>query len=106
MEFLKINDIQQQLQSQLDFEKKPNSREYTYILFANKPPGIDKFEVTSTHMPILAVLMGIFKRKNEKWLMFNSGTLEYPTDELLDNARAIIIPGSRASAYDDADWIK
>lgn len=57
-------------------------------------------------MPILAVLMGIFKRKNEKWLLFNSGTNEYPTDELLDNARAIIIPGSRASAYDDADWIK
>jgi|NOAtaT_7_FD_contig_31_2640601_length_608_multi_2_in_0_out_0_1 GMP synthase-like glutamine amidotransferase len=50
--------------------------------------------------------MGIFKRKNEKWLMYNSGTQDYPTDEILDNSRAIIIPGSRFSAYDDTEWIK
>ncbi len=48
---------------------------------------------------------GIFRSQNETWLTFNAGIDEYPPENIVKIAKAIVIPGSRASSYDNKPWI-
>jgi GMP synthase-like glutamine amidotransferase len=50
--------------------------------------------------------MGIFRRKKEKWFCYNAGKSEFPNEEVMKKCKAIVIPGSCSSAYDDKYWIK
>jgi hypothetical protein len=46
------------------------------------------------------IYKGLYKRRLENWLVYNFGKFEYPSKEILENAKTIIIPGSSSSAYD------
>lgn len=74
-----------------------------YIILACKKQGNKRDQAGFFHFP--ALLRGMYRKNNEKWLyMLASGDL--PSDELLERAKAIIMPGSELSIYQDEGFLR
>ncbi|KAL4460338.1 hypothetical protein ABPG74_000089 [Tetrahymena malaccensis] len=100
-------NFKSEIQQQIELEKSPISKENTFLFIQNKPTDLKiKLDKGIPDMPTRAFYYGIFKKNNQKWLTYNSGTQELPKDEILENSKAIIQSGSAASAYEDLEWIK
>jgi len=67
----------------------------------NKEADREKYVPGRPFVPVHAIYKGVFKRKFEHWHTFNVAKHELPSDELLENARSIIVPGSSANAWGD-----
>ena len=75
-----------------------------YIVLAIKPASLNKADQAGFfHFP--ALFQGLYRRNNEKWV-YKVCSLELPSLNELKKAKAIIIPGSHFSVYDDYEFIK
>ena len=82
-----------------------DSDKETYIIMSCKP--VDKATaVDPMYLHFPALFEGIFKRNGENWIYFNAAADEFPTEEQMKNAKAVIIPGSSASVYDRVEGIE
>lgn len=53
-----------------------------------------------------ALYYGLYRRRQEEWLAFHPPSNEWPSEEELLRASAVIFPGSGASAYEkEKNWI-
>ncbi|KAL4507204.1 hypothetical protein ABPG72_001997 [Tetrahymena utriculariae] len=99
-------NFQSEIQQQIELENSPNSKENTFIFIQNKPIDLkSKLDKGIPDMPTKAFYYGIFKKSKQKWLPYNSGTHHLPTDEVLENSKAIIQSGAASSAYEEQEWI-
>ena len=74
-----------------------------YIILSCKPSQ-HPFDKDNLHLS--AIITGLYRRNNEIWLHYNTAHSQFPCDDLLTRAKALIFPGSAASVYGDDEWLK
>lgn len=75
-----------------------------YIIISIKDFSEDKRDqVGFFHFPCL--FQGLYKQNREKWLIFSAGNLIFPSNEILEKTRAIIIPGSHLNIYNEIPFL-
>lgn len=114
---VQINDIINP--TTLMFFKSFNSVEYIKSTMQNiKEDKLDKFYILSIkpaegskqdqagffHFP--ALFQGIYRKNHENWVYIVCSIDKLPIEEELENAKAIIIPGSHLSIYNDHDFLR
>lgn len=75
-----------------------------FIIIACKKPGSKKDQAGFFHFP--ALIPGIYRKNNEKWIYLVASTDPLPDDALLKKTKAIIIPGSDLNIYSDIDFLR
>ena len=73
-----------------------------YIILSLKTPGKDQNGFF--HFP--ALFHSIYRKNNEEWKYINVSTDGLPSEELLSKTKAILIPGSNLSVYNDYDFLR
>ena len=73
-----------------------------YIILSLKTPGKDQNGFF--HFP--ALFQSLYRKNNEEWKYINVSTDGLPSDELLNKTKAILIPGSNLSVYNDYDFLR
>lgn len=73
-----------------------------YIVLACKKKGND--QVGFFHFP--ALFQGLYRKNNEKWIYLVASSDPLPSEELLNRAKCLIIPGSDLSVYNDYDFLR
>ena len=81
---------------------KEEDKNIIYIILSLKTPGKDQNGFF--HFP--ALFQSLYKKNNEEWRYINVSTDGLPTEELLSKTKAIIIPGSNLSVYNDYDFLR
>ena len=61
-------------------------RNKTFILIINKPQGMEIQKQEKPFFHVEGIFKGIYRRKFEKWHVFNNGLMEFPSEELLQNS--------------------
>ena len=83
--------------------KMKEEKKYTiYIILSLKTPGKDQNGFF--HFP--ALFQSLYRKNNEEWKYINVSTDGLPSDELLSKTKAILIPGSNLSVYNDHDFLR
>lgn len=75
-----------------------------FIIIACKKAGSKKDQAGFFHFP--ALIPGIYRKNNEKWIYINASTDPLPDENLLKKTKAIIIPGSDLNIYSDIDFLR
>ena len=87
----------------IDTMKMKEEKKYSiYIILSLKTPGKDQNGFF--HFP--ALFHSIYRKNNEEWKYINVSTDGLPSDELLSKTKAILIPGSNLSVYNDYDFLR
>ena len=87
----------------IDTLKMKEDKNYTiYIILSLKTPGKDQNGFF--HFP--ALFHSIYRKNNEEWKYINVSTDGLPSEELLSKTKAILIPGSNLSVYNDYDFLR
>ncbi|CAD8175334.1 unnamed protein product [Paramecium octaurelia] len=58
------------------------------------------------HLDTVSVYNGIFRRRYDNWNQYNVAEGHYPSDDVIQRADAIIMPGNRVSVYEQYKWIE
>ena len=83
--------------------KMKEDKTYTlYIILSLKTPGKDQNGFF--HFP--ALFHSLYRKNNEEWKYINVSTDGLPSEELLSKTKAILIPGSNLSVYNDYDFLR
>ena len=83
--------------------KMKEEKSYTiYIILSLKTPGKDQNGFF--HFP--ALFHSLYRKNNEEWKYINVSTDGLPSEELLSKTKAILIPGSNLSVYNDFDFLR
>ncbi|KAL4445600.1 hypothetical protein ABPG74_006151 [Tetrahymena malaccensis] len=99
-------NFQLEIQQQVELENQPISKQNTFLFIQNKPCNLKQIlDKGIPNIPTRAIFIGLYKRFNQKWVTYNSYIYHLPTDEVLENSKAIIQAGSLSSAYEDIEWI-
>ena len=97
---LPIDKMNQHIKDTL---KMKEDQSYTiYIILSLKTPGKDQNGFF--HFP--ALFHSIYRKNNEEWKYINVSTDGLPSEELLSKTKAILIPGSNLSVYNDYDFLR
>ena len=95
--------IEKMKQHIIDTLKMKEEKSYTiYIILSLKTPGRDQNGFF--HFP--ALFQSLYKKNNEEWKFINVSTDGLPSEELLSKTKAILIPGSNLSVYNDYDFLR
>ena len=95
--------IEKMKQHIIDTLKMKEEKSYTiYIILSLKTPGKDQNGFF--HFP--ALFHSIYRKNNEEWKYINVSTDGLPSEELLSKTKAILIPGSNLSVYNDYDFLR
>ena len=87
----------------IDTLKMKEEKSYkTFIILSLKTPGKDQNGFF--HFP--ALFHSIYRKNDEEWKYMNVSTDGLPSDELLSKTKAILIPGSNLSVYNDHDFLR
>ena len=73
-----------------------------YIILSLKTPGKDQNGFF--HFP--ALFQSLYRKNNEEWKFINVSTDGLPSEELISKTKAILIPGSNLSVYNDYDFLR
>ena len=73
-----------------------------YIILSLKTPGKDQNGFF--HFP--ALFQSLYRKNNEEWKYINVSTDGLPSEELIAKTKAILIPGSNLSVYNDYDFLR
>ena len=73
-----------------------------YIILSLKTPGKDQNGFF--HFP--ALFQSLYRKNNEEWKYINVSTDGLPSEELTAKTKAILIPGSNLSVYNDYDFLR
>ena len=73
-----------------------------YIILSLKTPGKDQNGFF--HFP--ALFQSLYRKNNEEWKYINVSTDGLPSEELISKTKAILIPGSNLSVYNDYDFLR
>ena len=83
--------------------KMKEEKSYTiFIILSLKTPGKDQNGFF--HFP--ALFHSLYRKNNEEWKYINVSTDGLPSEELLSKTKAILIPGSNLSVYNDFDFLR
>jgi hypothetical protein len=86
--------------------KKHLETNRTFIYFCFKEGTGTKYQPPSPYLDTTALYYGLYRRRQEEWLTFHPLSNEWPTEDELKRASALILPGSRASVYEkEKSWI-
>ena len=95
--------IEKMKQHIIDTLKMKEEKSYTiYITLSMKTPGKDQNGFF--HFP--ALFHSLYRKNNEEWKYINVSTDGLPSEELLSKTKAILIPGSNLSVYNDYDFLR
>ena len=83
-------------------KSKKENKNIIYIILSLKTPGKDQNGFF--HFP--ALFHSLYRKNNEEWKYINVSTDGLPSDELLSKTKAILIPGSNLSVYNDYDFLR
>ena len=83
-------------------KNKEEDKYIKYIILSLKTPGKDQNGFF--HFP--ALFQSIYRKNNELWNYINVSTDGLPSEELLSQTKAILIPGSNLSVYNDYDFLR
>ena len=87
----------------IDTLKMKEDKSYTiYIILSLKTPGKDQNGFF--HFP--ALFHSLYRKNNEEWKYINVSTDGLPSEELLSKTKAILIPGSNLSVYNEYDFLR
>ena len=87
----------------LETLKMKEEQSYTiFIVLSLKTPGKDQNGFF--HFP--ALFHSIYRKNNEEWKYINVSTDGLPSEELLSKTKAILIPGSNLSVYNEYDFLR
>lgn len=75
-----------------------------YILSIKPAEGTKQDQAGFFHFP--ALFQGIYRKNTENWIYLVCSLDKLPLEAELDNAKAIIIPGSHLSIYNDHDFLR
>jgi len=53
----------------------------------------------------LLICKACIKKNKEDWYFYNAGYSEFPPEEVLQKAKALIVPGSSEHVYQEAEWL-
>jgi GMP synthase-like glutamine amidotransferase len=81
---------------------KSEQKNKIYIILSLKTPGKDQNGFF--HFP--ALFQSLYRKNNELWKYINVSTDGLPSEELLSKTKAILIPGSNLSVYNDYDFLR
>ena len=81
---------------------KSEQKNKIYIILSLKTPGKDQNGFF--HFP--ALFQSLYRKNNELWKYINISTDGLPSEELLSKTKAILIPGSNLSVYNDYDFLR
>ena len=81
---------------------KSEQKNKIYIILSLKNPGKDQNGFF--HFP--ALFQSLYRKNNEIWKYINVSTDGLPSEELLSKTKAILIPGSNLSVYNDYDFLR
>ena len=73
-----------------------------YIILSLKTPGKDQNGFF--HFP--ALFQSLYRKNNEEWKYINVSTDGLPSEDLIAKTKAILIPGSNLSVYNDYDFLR
>jgi GMP synthase-like glutamine amidotransferase len=76
----------------------------TYIVLSCKPYSSSKDQAGIFHFP--ALFQSLYKRSGETWLYYTASVDGFPPDDVLKQTKAIIIPGSQVSVYDNYEYLR
>lgn len=95
-----IEKMEEHIKSTLKMKEEENYK--TFIILSLKTPGKDQNGFF--HFP--ALFQSLYRKNDENWIYQNVSTEGIPSDELLSKTKAIIIPGSNLSVYNDYDFLR
>lgn len=75
-----------------------------YILSIKPAEGTKQDQAGFFHFP--ALFQGIYRKNTENWIYLVCSMDKLPLETELENAKAIIIPGSHLSVYNDHDFLR
>ena len=75
-----------------------------YILSIKPAEGTKQDQAGFFHFP--ALFQGIYRKNTENWIYLVCSLDKLPLETELENAKAIIIPGSHLSVYNDHDFLR
>lgn len=75
-----------------------------YILSIKPAEGTKQDQAGFFHFP--ALFQGIYRKNSENWIYLVCSLDKLPLEAELENAKAIIIPGSHLSVYNDHDFLR
>ena len=97
---LSLEKISQHINDTL---KMKEDKSYSlFIILSLKTPGKDQNGFF--HFP--ALFQSLYRKNNEEWKYINVSTDGLPSEELLSKTKAILIPGSNLSVYNDYDFLR
>ena len=112
-ENIKLSDETKSLFEMIQFSKmkehilntikmKEEKKYKIYIILSLKAPGKDQNGFF--HFP--ALFQSLYRKNNEEWKFINVSTDGLPSEELISKTKAILIPGSNLSVYNDYDFLR
>ena len=112
-ENIKLSDETKSLFEMIQFSKmkehilntikmKEEKKYKIYIILSLKTPGKDQNGFF--HFP--ALFQSLYRKNNEEWKFINVSTDGLPSEELISKTKAILIPGSNLSVYNDYDFLR
>jgi hypothetical protein len=75
-----------------------------YIILSCKPTSKNKSDQAGIYN-FPALFQGLYRSSREKWLYCTAALDEYPDSGILKRIKAIIIPGSHISVYDNYNYL-
>ncbi len=75
-----------------------------YILSIKPAEGTKQDQAGFFHFP--ALFQGIYRKNSENWIYLVCSIDKLPLEAELENAKAIIIPGSHLNVYNDHDFLR
>ena len=81
---------------------KEENKYEIYIILSLKTPGKDQNGFF--HFP--ALFQSLYRKNNEEWKYINVSTDGLPSEEIISKTKAILIPGSNLSVYNDHDFLR
>jgi GMP synthase-like glutamine amidotransferase len=77
--------------------------EKVYIISCKPPEKCQKDQAGIYHFR--ALFQGLFRNNCENWIFLTASVDSFPNDDMLKNTKAVIIPGSHISVYDDYEYL-
>ena len=112
-ENIKLSDETKSLFEMIQFSKmkehilntikmKEEKKYKIYIILSLKTPGKDQ----NGFFQFPALFQSLYRKNNEEWKFINVSTDGLPSEELISKTKAILIPGSNLSVYNDYDFLR
>jgi len=103
VKLFKSFDVSQYIQDTFLAIKENKLSKY-FILSIKPAEGTKQDQAGFFHFP--ALFQGIYRKNNEIWIYLVCSIKELPLESDLKDAKAILIPGSHLSVYNDHDFLR